>query len=1600
MNAHHIYCLPDQNYNPAVKGNILELPIKEMSWENFEKLCLKIINEVEKFPIVECDILGRKGQKQYGIDIYARLGIDSYNSYQCKRYQKISTSELESFFNDFEKGDWYSKTKKFVLCTSAEFSDSKLQTKFQSIKQKYENKGLKVEKWDSSYFNRVLKDHPKIVYDFFGENWCKDFCGEVMFKMYSKEFNTRLDAIQIAEYKEKLGSFYSHVFNTFDRGLPSLEESSLKIEDRFVMLDSIKNIPDGAFFLEEENVEDTSMLEAQIMDLPFDVMQNDYDIKLIKGKEAKFNNTSYKKIVRSGLDTEIENNSIIIGDAGYGKSTFLRYLALNLLCNLSNSSKSICLKFGQLIPVYIPFAYLTSKLNENRNRSLLDVLKLWFLSHDKEELFALVKSAFCDKRLLIIVDGIDEYTSIDIAEVALNKLNIYKENDEIILILSSRPYGYKILKDYLPKVAIHKIAPLSINQQKQIVGKWLQEKYTDSEDANRELDLFIDELSKTSDLKELAETPLLLNILLVQKLKNLILPRNKYSAYNEITEHLINKHYQKRISSANAEIEPSLSELRTYWKDIFSIVAFEFQTKSFDGVLSKNKVRNIVKTYLGDSLGYSDEKKIRIADKFTEFGINNIGILVEKSNKELAFIHRQFQEFLTSNHLIAKDNIEGILEMHSENPRWEQSIIFFFNNRLNNNQFNSYFNIVKSKSERLGYKIALSNKNCPLNIAKDNFEEVLDLFKKEQIASKKRILLDIILLGVSNPKINDQYLNFVNSFVPNSFKYQDLRISPLERVENFQEDNVIINFLFDHLLNGIIKDKVSASKTLRNACTNPKIVTRLIDLSYKSHNIQSRTYAINALLNQHVDRKIIKRIIDDYEDCPCEEIKYIVISAKVFLGIQRDEDLDTLLKISKKAYAYNFEEEMFWTYSNGWKTSDKLKNRCLEIISQEEHYSLELSKSDAWMILFHNFNKDGLVIAKVEEELKKKFPFSGVRFDSQDIIIHIGFYFKENKKITNAVIKKILSSERDYFSRDESHLCLISKDQRIKKILIDKIKSKKKVSYWEIYPLVENWRHDNDANDIIKEYLRKDDIDGSLTLFVSKIFEKKEAMEICKKVLFGNNYFKNRALKPLIELDQEYFEQKLLDTFIDDELDKYSKTDIFQPFWSVIWYLIKYFPNNNKVQKLIDKYIDQSHLFFDALIDGKGITKEILNSILQKSLPLTYENRISIIEEICNHEKYDNIVKSFHLESDPDCKTLLLHNFFKKNDAKTGLKIAEKLSLSKGAYHDVDISLGLLGYMHYNKLDEYFKLVKEKDIRYSIQIRDYRGAFDVGEYYFKCLDLYFDHLYELFNLESNENSYWNRHEKENLYKLLIKYHSDSFNSKSYIFNFIKDHYKNIKPVSFIHFLLDEYPNDSLTSQMIVDLIEGKKVNKTHSFSQGLKIGKLYSGNDKIKNLLIQNISNNINLCLTALIIGWINEPIIDLYYTKYKEEKEFYLNDADVVYLLLLAKYTQEDVKSFLGRLVINERDIFEHQPHFINPLIYRINHDADLQEYIMGLLLKTNSHFEKLLYFSILKEIDYKSYIFDDWINTESNVEESSLVIGYNIIENRYQSLSELINQ
>ncbi len=962
----------------------------------------------------------------------------------------------------------------------------------------------------------------------------------------------------------------------------------------------------------------------------------------------------------------------------------------------------------------------------------------------------------------------------------------------------------------------------------------------------------------------------------------------------------------------------------------------------------------------------------------------------------MAFVHRQFQEFLAALELSKKDDqdIEAILGKFAHNPQWEQSIQFFFNHIRNSEKFKSYFEIVKGNSRQLGFAIALTNKNCPLKLAKDNFKEIQNIFTEEVRPSNKENLLKIILRGISNAKLDTEYNNFVGRYIPNAFLYFDHRIECLKAMENYETNETVLGFLFDHLLNGSRKERMISSELLKKACVQSPIRKRLLEIAKSSYDLNTRAFALNSLINENTEEETLVSLIDEYEDCPHEIIQVYKISAKIYLKKHNHKDFEKLKTVGKIMQSFEYKDELFWIYTNGWGKSFKLRDLCLELLDSKS-YGNAIDNLTAWMLLFHNFNKDAKVVEKLAFEINKTdgYIFSGF-YTGEDLHGRIAYYFKENKIITDSVFSWL--SLQEHFGRNEASLSLISKDSRIKEHIIKFIKAADYIDYWMVYPLVKNWNDEVDVQKLLMEIYSSEKVDPKLVNLAPEVLERKKGIEFCEKILYGNDSLRYQALKPLLQLGKKYFRDNLLENFINQELDRYPKGGIFNSYWNLVYELILNFSNHEKIKKLIDTNIDESHRFLDALIETKIIDKTQLNTILKKCRPLSSYLRILIINEISSLDKFDKIVDNFIVEGENDCKSVMAYNYFLKKDPESSKgKILELLD-SHGFYYEINSSLGFLGCLLTKQIPFYKEHSANKKHLKPLGLVEGSGS-RFSEYLVKYYDAHFEYLDELLNTDFKGLCFRNKYEEERFCYTLSKYHSDSFPSKTYIYEFIKNQHSELKTSSLYNFLFSEFPNTEFTYKVLKDVVSSEKISSYLSFHLGTTIGKSYSGNMDVKDLLFENLKKNQTLCLSALAIGWNNEKVITEHIEKIRDDRSE-VNNRDLYYLLKLIGAKKQDLSSFFEAIEKNKEILFEHQPHFINPLIYRVKEEPEIQNLLKDLLLDSKSNFMIVLFYSILTEVNFRSEEIDEWVQSHLTQEKLNYIIGYNIVENSYQSLKELI--
>lgn len=380
-----------------------ELPFGKLTWENFERLCLRLVRL--EAHVEHCQVYGTQGQNQGGIDLYARGALDDeYTVYQCKRVRGFGPAEIKEAVSKFLEGeDWPEKTRTFVLCTSESLVSRDRVDELEKQRAVLGRRGIGLVSWDKNALEAKLKELPKLVDDFFGRAWVDAFCGQGQ----AEALGERLDAWKVAEFRSRFGDFYRHVFNTHDPGLPLAPSGAagpLALEDRYVVPDVLERrtvgvaasgdaprVQEASRALAGEELESEDIVGAT-------PLQKDPPQRAPRGVLERGRRAVVDWIVE-------EPRSVVLGGPGSGKSSLLRFIALDLLSE-SPKMSALAQEWGEFLPVWVPFPLWTKMISDPATvtSSLTQALRKWLESYDEAHLWPVLERALKDERVLLLVD--------------------------------------------------------------------------------------------------------------------------------------------------------------------------------------------------------------------------------------------------------------------------------------------------------------------------------------------------------------------------------------------------------------------------------------------------------------------------------------------------------------------------------------------------------------------------------------------------------------------------------------------------------------------------------------------------------------------------------------------------------------------------------------------------------------------------------------------------------------------------------------------------------------------------------------------------------------------------------------------------------------------------------------------------------------------------------------------------------------------------------------------------------------------------------------------------------------------------------------------
>ncbi|MHC5739507.1 HTH domain-containing protein [Nostoc sp.] len=163
--------------NPNLPPNFYELD--EYA---FQDLCCDLFSEQPR--IATCDVYGKRGQKQDGIDLLAHCddGISTEVG-QCKCYEDFPPRKIiEASDEFFQHIDYWlnRKVRRFILFVGCDLSQTQRQKQIEIEKQRFACFNIQYEVWSASTIRQKLAPHPEIVLRYLrSQEWVEKICGRV-----------------------------------------------------------------------------------------------------------------------------------------------------------------------------------------------------------------------------------------------------------------------------------------------------------------------------------------------------------------------------------------------------------------------------------------------------------------------------------------------------------------------------------------------------------------------------------------------------------------------------------------------------------------------------------------------------------------------------------------------------------------------------------------------------------------------------------------------------------------------------------------------------------------------------------------------------------------------------------------------------------------------------------------------------------------------------------------------------------------------------------------------------------------------------------------------------------------------------------------------------------------------------------------------------------------------------------------------------------------------------------------------------------------------------------------------------------------------------
>ncbi|XWK91520.1 MAG: NACHT domain-containing NTPase [Phormidium sp.] len=349
---------------------------------------------------------------------------------------------------------------------------------------------------------------------------------------------------------------------------------------------------------------------------------------------------------------------MMLGKPGSGKTTFLKHLAIK--CNKGEF-------FKDKLSIFVGLKNFAEDASDSGNFSLVNYISQCLancnVSTEK------VEKLLGKSKALILLDGLDEVPSELLKEV-LKEIrrfaeNYYNNNLVITCRIAAQNLGFDGFTDV-------QVADFNFQQIEDFAKKWFVAVAKNSQEEGQEkASEFIQklELPENKQIRELAVTPILLNLTCLVFQENREFPSQRSKLYEQGLNILLKEWDETRGIERNQVYCNLTLPVKIKLLSHVAYITFDRNDYFFD----QYKIQQLISDYLkklSDGKKDDDELQQDGADVLKAIEAQH-GLLVERSQGIYSFSHLTFQEYFTAKEIVVSSNPNTLKSLITE-KRWRE----------------------------------------------------------------------------------------------------------------------------------------------------------------------------------------------------------------------------------------------------------------------------------------------------------------------------------------------------------------------------------------------------------------------------------------------------------------------------------------------------------------------------------------------------------------------------------------------------------------------------------------------------------------------------------------------------------------------------------------------------------------------------------------------------------------------------------------------------------------------------------------------------------------------------------------------------------------